>query len=85
MSKIIRTLETKKQKTEMQDTLQLLKVCMRDKHLSKTFLSVFAGDQFPKPQETPCCYINNTDNALSTLDSSLGKELHRSQSKYILR
>ena len=47
----------------MHDTLQLLKVCMRDKLINKTFLGVFAGDQFPKQQETPCCYIINTDNS----------------------
>lgn len=46
----------------MHDTFQLLKVGMKDKHISKTFLGVFAGDQVPKQRQVPCCYIINTDN-----------------------
>lgn len=47
----------------MHDTFQLLKVGTRDKHISKTFLGVFAADRFPKQRQLPCCYIINTDNS----------------------
>lgn len=47
----------------MHDTFQLLKVGIRDKHISKTFLGVFAADRFPKQRQLPCCYIINTDNS----------------------
>ena len=47
----------------MQDTFQLLKVGTRDRHISKTFLGVYAGDRVPKRRQIPCCYIINTDNS----------------------
>jgi len=47
----------------MHDTFQLLKVGTRDRHISKTFLGVYAGDHVPKQQQIPCCYIMNTDNS----------------------
>ena len=47
----------------MHDTFQLLKVGTRDRHISKTFLGVYAGDRVPKRQQMPCCYIINTDNS----------------------
>ena len=47
----------------MHETYQLLKVGTRDKHISKTFFSVFAGYRFPKQRQVPCCYIINTDNS----------------------
>ena len=47
----------------MHDTFQLLKVGTRDRHISKTFLGVYAGDRVPKRRQIPCCYIINTDNS----------------------
>jgi hypothetical protein len=42
------------------NSLQLLKICLRDITVKKSFLGVFASNKMPKLLNRPCCFIANT-------------------------